>query len=206
MHDEGVRVSHFLNELLDLQRIEATGIQLNRRPTDLSALLSFAADVAAHDPLHPVVLYQNQELPLALVDPDRIQQVLANLLSNARKYSPGGGLIEISSKPAGCYVQVCVADSGVGIPPEALGRVFDKFFRVESMLHRDVRGVGLGLAVSREIIEAHQGRIWAESAGLGHGARVCFSLPIAPAQPVSTAHTLGRNAGFRVEGLPLQDA
>ncbi len=182
MRDEGVRVSQFLNELLDLQRIEAAGLELNRRPTDLAELLRFAADVAAHDPRHRVVLRQEQQhLPPALADADRIQQVLANLLSNARKYSPQGGPIEISLRSAGCHIEVCVADSGVGIPPEAIERIFDKFFRVESLLHRDVRGVGLGLAISREIIEAHQGRIWAESAGLGRGTRVCFSLPIAPA-------------------------
>src|SRR5579864_151424 len=202
MRDEGVRVSQFLNELLDLQRIEATGIELNPQPTDLAALLRFAADVAAHDPRHPVTLRLDEELPLALTDADRIQQVLANLLSNARKYSPQGGPIEISSRAAGCHIEVRVADSGVGIPPEALGRVFDKFFRVRSLLHRDVRGVGLGLAISREIIEAHQGRIWAESGGLGRGARVCFTLPIAPASPGRAE--VGVHAGGR--SVPSQVA
>ncbi len=179
MRDEGVRVSQFLNELLDLQRLEAGASVLNPRPTDISELLKYAADVAAHDPRHPVDVDLPAKLPMALAEPDRIQQVLANLLSNARKYSPRGGPIHISSRATGQTVEVAVEDSGVGLPPESLDRVFEKFYRVESLLHRNVRGTGLGLAICRQIIEAHHGRIWAESQGLGQGARFCFSLPVA---------------------------
>ena len=185
MRDEGMRVSHFLNELLDLQRLEAGAVELNPRPTDLAALLRFAADVAAHDPRHPTTLEVQGELPVIMADPDRIQQVLANLLSNARKYSPRGGPIRISSRLQGSQIEVRVTDNGLGIPTEGLEKIFEKFYRVESLLHRDVRGVGLGLAISREIIEAHNGRIWAESPGLGHGTQVCFSLPIARVSSVT---------------------
>jgi|SRR5579864_4769463 len=181
MRDEGVRVSQFLNELLDLQRMEAGVTELKSRPTNMADLLRFAAEVAAHDPRHPVTLDIEDNLPPVLTEPDRIQQVMANLLSNARKYSPRGGPIHITSRAVGCLLEVCVQDSGVGIPTHALDRIFDKFFRVESLLHRDVRGVGLGLAICRQIVEAHGGRIWAESEGLGKGSRFCFSLPIAPA-------------------------
>src|SRR5579872_4555235 len=167
MRDEGVRVSRFLNELLDLQRMEAGIIELKPRPTDIASLLRFAVDVAAHDPRHPVDLELEPGLPEAMAEPDRLQQVLANLLSNARKYSPRGGPIHVGSRVIGRHIEVSVTDSGVGIPPEAIPRVFDKFFRVESLLHREVRGSGLGLAICREIVEAHHGRIWAESAGLG---------------------------------------
>ena len=181
MRNEGVRVSQFLSELLDLQRMEAGATTPRLRPTDLAALLSFAADVAAHDPRHPIELDLPPDLPAALAEPDRVQQVLANLLSNARKYSPRGGRIRLSARVINHQLEVSVEDSGVGIPPEALEHVFDKFFRVESLAHRDIRGTGLGLTISRQIIEAHGGRIWAESAGIGRGARVAFSLPLAPA-------------------------
>jgi signal transduction histidine kinase len=180
MRDEGVRVSQFLNELLDLQRMEAGAVALKPRPVDLAALLKFAADVAAHDPRHPIVLDLPPHTPLALVEPDRIQQVLANLLANARKYTPQGGPIRLSACGSGECLQVCVADSGVGIPADALERVFDKFYRIESLQHRNVRGTGLGLAICRQIIEAHGGHIWAESRGVGQGARFCFTLPVAP--------------------------
>lgn len=183
MRDEGMRVSQFLNELLDLQRMDAQGVKLQPRPVDLGALLQFAADVAGHDPRHPIILDRHGELPLAYAEPDRIQQVLGNLLSNARKYSPDGGPIRLSSRPTRGLIEVCVEDSGVGIPDAALERVFERFYRVESLLHGAVRGTGLGLAISKEIVEAHGGRIWAESAGLGQGARFCFTLPIAGVAP-----------------------
>jgi signal transduction histidine kinase len=179
MRDEGVRVSGFLNELLDLQKLEAGAVQLETRPTDMASLLESAANLAAHDTRHPVSLAIEGELPLADAEPNRIQQVLANLLSNARKYSPRGGPITLGSRAVACHIEVFVEDRGVGIPPELIDRVFDKFFRVESLLHRQVRGIGLGLSICKQIIEAHHGRIWAESDGLGHGTRVCFSLPVA---------------------------
>jgi signal transduction histidine kinase len=179
MRDEGLRVSQFLNELLDLQRMEAGASTLRLRQTDLAELLRLAANLAAHDPRHPVELDLPRDLPAAVVEPDRIQQVLANLLSNARKYSPRGGPIRVSGRLVGDTIQVSVEDSGVGIPREALAHVFNKFFRVESLQHRDIRGTGLGLAICRQIVEAHGGSIWAESPGLGRGARVNFSLPVA---------------------------
>jgi len=179
MRDEGVRVSQFLNELLDLQRMDVQGVELRQRPVDIGALLQFAADLAGHDPRHPITLDVQSELPLAYAEPDRIQQVLGNLLSNARKYSPDGGPIRLSCRTTGGSIEVCVEDSGLGIPAASLERVFERFYRVESLLHREVRGTGLGLAISRQIVEAHGGRIWAESPGLGQGARFCFTLPIA---------------------------
>ena len=98
MRDEGVRVSQFLNELLDLQRMEAGVSAPKKRPIDLAALLKFAAEVAGHDPKHPIELELQPDLPMALAEPDRIQQVLANLLSNARKYSPRGGTIHVTDR------------------------------------------------------------------------------------------------------------
>jgi signal transduction histidine kinase len=194
MRDEGIRVAQFLNELLDYERIEAGATVLRPRPVDIVALLRFAADVAAHDPSHPVVLELDGRIPPAVAEPDRIQQVLANLLSNARKYSPNGGPIRLTCHAERADIAVCIEDSGVGIPPEALQRVFEKFYRVESVLHRHARGTGLGLAICRQIVEAHGGRIWAESRGLGQGARFCFTLPSERAQRVP------HMAAYTVEG------
>jgi signal transduction histidine kinase len=183
MRNEGVRVSQFLNELLDLQSMEAGATQLNLRRTDMTSLLRFASDVAGHDPKHPVTLDLPAELPEAMAEPDRVQQVLANLLSNARKYSPRGGPIRLSAHAVGSHLEVSVSDRGVGIPRENLERIFDKFFRLADNAHRDIRGTGLGLAISRQIVEAHGGRIWAESKGIGHGAQVRFTLPLARLNP-----------------------
>src|SRR5438105_4813552 len=147
MRDEGMRVTQSLNDLLDLQRWEVGATALNPRPTDLRQLLQGAAAVAAHDPYHPVTLDIPNQIPLALAEPDRVQQVLANLLSNARKYSPRGGSIVVSARLGKEQMEISVEDEGVGIPEHALERVFEKFFRVESLQHRDIRGTGLGLAI-----------------------------------------------------------
>src|SRR5262249_45914420 len=121
-----------------------------------------------------------RDLPDVVAEPNRLQQVLANLLSNARKYSPRGGPIRLSARVSNDQLAITIADSGVGIPPANLDRVFEKFFRVKSPQHREIRGTGLGLAICRQIVEAHGGRIWAESDGIGRGTRVTFTLPIVP--------------------------
>ncbi len=179
MRDEAVRVTRFLNDLLDLERLEAGAITVKPRPTEVGRLLSYAAMLAAHDVEHPVLLDVPEDLPMALVEPDRIQQVLANLLSNARKYSPRGGPIHISARVVRQRLQISIEDSGVGIPADALPRVFEKFFRVDSPSHRGIKGSGIGLTISRRIVVAHGGRIWAESAGPDGGARFIFNLPLA---------------------------
>jgi signal transduction histidine kinase len=183
MRDEAVRVTRFLNDLLDLERMEAGAVSLKPRLTDVGPLLQYAATIAAHDPAHPIVLDSPTELPPVLAEPDRIQQVLANLLSNARKYTPRGGQIRLSARIVRQRLEVSVEDSGVGIPAEALPRVFDKFFRVEGPTQLGIRGAGIGLSISRRIIEAHGGRMWVASDGPGRGARFSFSLPLAGVVP-----------------------
>ena len=108
-----------------------------------------------------------------------MQQVLSNLLGNARKYSPDGGTIVLSAREVDDAVEIAVTDQGLGIPPEALPRLFEKFFRVDNLDRREIRGTGLGLAIVKQIVEVHGGRVRAESAGLGHGTRLSFTLPIA---------------------------
>jgi signal transduction histidine kinase len=109
-----------------------------------------------------------------------VWQVLLNLLSNARKYSPDGGPIEVSARaqPESDAVEVCVADEGLGIPAEALPRLFGEFYRVQTPDRRKIAGTGLGLSICRKIIRAHQGEIWAESEGPGTGSRFRFTLPV----------------------------
>ncbi|HEV7663967.1 MAG TPA: HAMP domain-containing sensor histidine kinase [Chloroflexota bacterium] len=179
MRDEGLRIQRFMQQLFDLEGLRAGELPLHTRPTDIRQLLGYAAMIAAHDPTHPVVLDCPSSLPMALVEPDRIQQVLGNLLSNARKYTPGGGQITITARAVRQTLVISVQDSGVGIPKDAVARVFDKFYRVTSARHQGIPGTGLGLAISREIVAAHGGRIWVESDGLGQGARFAFSLPLA---------------------------
>jgi signal transduction histidine kinase len=120
---------------------------------------------------------------VAAVDPKRIEQVLRNLLSNAIKYSPDGGTIAVGGRGDDVQLLVWVRDQGMGVPAEHLERVFERFYRVENEVTQRVRGAGLGLAVCRGIVEAHGGRIWAESA-FGVGSTFYFSLPVGDSKAV----------------------
>ena len=110
-------------------------------------------------------------------DPDRLTQVLRNLLDNAVKYSPQGGLTVVRGEVQAGEAVISVADQGIGIAPEHLNRLFEKYFRVKAGQSRGVAGSGLGLPIARAIVEAHGGRIWAESR-VGQGSTFTFTLPL----------------------------
>ena len=112
-----------------------------------------------------------------MMDARSIEQVMRNLVDNAVKYSPAGGTITIQSYREGAQVWVAVSDEGIGIQSKDLDRIFERFYRVDSEVGRRAGGVGLGLAVCQSVVEAHGGRIWAEST-LGEGSTFRFTLPI----------------------------
>ena len=128
-------------------------------------------------------------------DKDRLRQVLSNLLSNAIKFSPDGGEITVGARQEGAEVMVWVTDQGVGIPPEAVSQLFSKFFRVEDKQTRNIGGTGLGLALVKEIVEAHKGRVWVESE-LGRGSTFFFTVPaVAPMQAtIAVSEAIGSSA------------
>jgi signal transduction histidine kinase len=123
------------------------------------------------------------DLPPAWADPDMLMRVFSNLCDNALRHTPGGGTVDIEARQQGKMLEVAVTDSGKGIPPEALARVFDRFYRVDSSRQIRTGGSGLGLTIVRAIVEAHGGTIRAENAPQG-GARIIFSIPIAEEAPV----------------------
>jgi signal transduction histidine kinase len=129
---------------------------------------------------HRFVLDFAQDFPLISGDEERLRQVFNNLIGNAIKYAPEGGEIRIGGWSDGNGVTVYVADQGIGIPPEEQGRLFERFYRVDSSLRRKTQGAGLGLYLCRSIIEAHGGRIWLRSEP-GKGTTVFFALPLADA-------------------------
>lgn len=177
--EEGRRLTALINDFLDLQRMESGRQEIRPRPVSLAELLERTIDASSPDPQRPIELDLPRGLPVVRVDSDRVQQLVTNLIANARKYSPNGGTIEVSARESDGQVIVSVQDHGLGLPADALPRLFEKFFRVDNSDRRSITGTGLGLAISRKIIEAHGGHIWAESAGLGHGSRFSFSLPVA---------------------------
>jgi signal transduction histidine kinase len=115
------------------------------------------------------------------VDPDRIEQVLRNLLTNALHYTPEGGRVTVSVVPDGGSITVAVTDTGPGIPPENLPRLFDRFYRVDRSRTRSTGGSGLGLAIVKQLVEAQGGRVWATSQA-GKGSTFLFRLPIVSSQ------------------------
>jgi two-component system sensor histidine kinase KdpD len=168
------RLNRLVENLLDMTRLEAGGLRLNLEPGDLQDLIN---TVLAQDPDrfcdYPIKVSMPPELPLISMDSVLIAQVLNNLLDNACKFSAPGSPIGIQVRQYSDRIEVAVKDQGVGIPPEDLERIFDKFYRVQ---HQEaVVGTGLGLSICKGIIEAHHGKIWAEN-NPGSGAMVTFAL------------------------------
>jgi signal transduction histidine kinase/ActR/RegA family two-component response regulator len=179
MVQEGMRLAALVDDLLDLQRMDGGGDPFTFEACAPRALLERAVTSAGPDPNVPIVVEAADSLPPVRADANRVQQVLSNLLGNARKYSPNGGTIVLSAREVDAAVEISVTDQGLGIPPEALPRLFEKFFRVDNSDRREIRGTGLGLAIVKQIVEVHGGRVRAESGGLGQGTRLTFTLPIA---------------------------
>ncbi len=166
---------------------------------DPAALVARAAQAA--QPAYQakgVTLKASIDRPLSLVsaDPDRLGEVLDNLLGNALRHTPERGEVEVTATQRGNEVELSVRDTGEGIPPELLDRVFERFFRVDPARTRSDGGSGLGLTISRAIVEAHRGRVWAESGGLGRGARLVARLPTIPSRTGDSGrptHRVGDN-------------
>ncbi|NIO69963.1 MAG: GAF domain-containing protein [Anaerolineae bacterium] len=167
-----------IHDLLESSIIDAGLLRLEPQPVMLPRLAkSLTNDIANHSPKHRFLVDFPGRFPIVDADPQRIAQVLRNLLDNAVKYSPQGGLVVVRGEVREDEVVVSVADQGVGIAPEHLNRLFEKFFRVKSPLGRHVVGSGLGLPIAHTIVESHGGRIWAESQ-LGQGTTLYFTLPL----------------------------
>jgi signal transduction histidine kinase len=162
------RLLHVTNSLLDVTRIETGRLELVLRPTDLIALVEAVKkefDPQLEAKTQRVILHSSPILPLILCDQARAIQIIGNLLSNAIKYSPRGRTITITLTPddEDGFVRVAVDDNGVGIAPEDQTRLFSRFFRAASATRSGSRGTGLGLFITRSLVELHGGRIWFES-------------------------------------------
>lgn len=158
--------------LLDIGQltIESEPVRLERIAREL------VDDVQRRTEIHRLVLDFPPDFPLIDADPHRIRQVLRNILDNAVKYSPDGGLVVVRGEVRPADVVISISDQGVGISSQDLIPLFEKYFRVKSPNGHHVAGTGLGLPVARAIVEAHDGRIWAEST-VGEGTTLYFSLP-----------------------------
>jgi two-component system sensor histidine kinase KdpD len=159
--EEAERLNHLITNLLDVSRIEAGAIKISRQPADVQDLVGTALEqLGGRASTRPIRIDIPAELPFVSVDFGLIVQTLVNILDNALKYSSADLPIEIKGRQATNEVYIEVADRGVGIPPQDLLRVFDKFYRIQRP--DNVAGTGLGLSICKGIVEAHGGRIVAE--------------------------------------------
>jgi two-component system sensor histidine kinase KdpD len=181
--EESDRLSRFISGLIELARIEAGELQLRRRWGAVDEIISAALSRA--EPItrqHRIELDVEKELPGVRVDERAVSEVVYTLIDNAVKYSPKGSKIRVVARRAGDEsIQMGVEDEGPGIPGDLRERVFDKFFRATrdgDIRNHQPTGTGMGLAIAKGIVEAHEGTIWIESGSNGKGTRVMFTLPI----------------------------
>ena len=178
------RLAELTDELLDVSRLRTGRLDLRPRALDLGQLVRETAErhLDHLTDRHTLTVELGEPCEVA-ADPDRLEQVLTNLLTNAVKYSPDGGPIEVTVRGDEGGVLVEVRDAGIGLPPGAEEAIFEPFGRAPNAALRQIPGMGLGLHIARDIMHRHDGRIWAESAGEDRGTTVRVWLPCAPPDP-----------------------
>jgi len=173
--------SQLIDDLLDISRILSGKLSLNRMSVDLNMVMQAALEtvrLAAEAKSLQIETTFSPGIGMVMGDSGRLQQVVWNLLSNAVKFTPQGGQISVRLTQTGTYAQILVTDTGKGINPEFLPYVFEHFRQEDGAITRKFGGLGLGLAIARQIVELHGGRIWVESRGEGQGASFTVELPL----------------------------
>jgi PAS domain S-box-containing protein len=174
------RVNRLIGDMLDLDRMESGRMSIRLTDVDINEVVSDVMTRAATS-ASVVVEFKadlDPRLPIVSGDRDRLVQVVSNLANNAVKYSPDGGIVTLATRAEGAFALVSVTDTGLGIPPDEIGHVFERFRRVRSGAAQSIPGTGLGLTIVKQIVEMHGGKIWVESA-VGHGSAFHFTIPLA---------------------------
>jgi signal transduction histidine kinase len=180
IHQQAILLSRLVDDLQELALADAGQLRIERESVDLAEVIQRTATESrarAQSEGISIGVDVPADLPLLSADPQRISQVLGNLLDNAIRHSPEGGSVTIRARTEGDAVQVDVVDQGPGLSPEELSLVFERFYRGDKARTRATGGAGLGLAIVKQLIEAHGGRVWAESTQ-GQGAIFSFTLPL----------------------------
>lgn len=176
IEEEADRLTDLIENLLDATRLQAGVLSINMSDLALKPLIErLVQKFQTQTSLHQIIVDIPDDFPVVMADENRISQLIANLISNAIKYSPEGGEIRISGFTRPDKVIICITDEGCGISPEDLPHVFDRFYRSEDA-KKTTKGAGLGLYLARAVVEAHHGHIWVDPKPT-KGTRICFSLP-----------------------------
>jgi two-component system phosphate regulon sensor histidine kinase PhoR len=191
IHKHTERLGRLLDDLLDLSNLELGKVTLHRQPTVLDEVVENVMAIYGPQAVKQETRLRTDlphDLPCVLADRDRIAQVLINLVDNGLKFTPKGGTVRVSASlsrptpdtlpPAVDFVEIAVADTGIGIPSQDLPRITERFYRVDRARSRELGGTGLGLAIVKHLVKAHGGEITIESQ-LNQGTTVRFTLPIA---------------------------
>ncbi len=189
IQEEAQRLTKIVEDMLDLSKLESGKVDIKKTDRDLCKIIEDVKQVLTPTAKKKSISIETS-LPddhvKAFVDGSMIKQLLVNLAGNAIKFTPEGGRVEITLADRDSTVEISVEDTGIGIPPESIDRIFDEFYQVDSSATRKYGGAGLGLAIVRNIVEWHDGKIWVESES-GKGTRFTVSLPkrkaVAPARP-----------------------
>ena len=197
-------LTRLVDDLLDVSRINNGKIQLQKGRLDLRAAVARAVDS-----VRPLIESRGHDLSIALpedpipleADSSRLEQVLCNLLNNAAKYTEPGGRIDLEAGRDGDHAFVRIRDTGIGIAPELLPRVFDLFTQEERSLDRSQGGLGIGLTLVRRLVELHGGRVIANSAGVGRGSEFVVRLPLEPSVEETATDNGPRKATARPGGV-----
>jgi len=175
--EEADRLTELIDNLLDASRLQAGALKLNMAEVQLDRVTQRLVEkFRTQSSLHSFTVDFPPDFPAVQGDEERLRQVMANLLSNAIKYSPAGGTVRVAGRVEPNQVTISVSDQGPGIAAPDLPHIFERFYRGDSELTKRAKGAGLGLYLAKSVVEAHGGRIWAESA-LGTGATFLFTLP-----------------------------
>ncbi len=181
VHHEAVRLKWMTEELALLSRAEAGQLRVEPRMIVLAIVMErVAAQFQSQMASQGLALHVDipSELPPVMADPDRVEQILINLMTNAVQYSPPGGTIKLFARLLDPFIEVGVVDSGIGIASEHLPHIFERFYRVDKSRARQSGGAGIGLTIARHLVYAQGGEIWAESEGPGRGSTFRFTLPV----------------------------
>lgn len=182
VHSEADRLQRLVNDLQELSRVEAGAYQLTLESVSPVDLIETVANHLRRQFEEQGIHLETKldaELPNVSADKDRILQVLTNLVGNALQYTPTGGSVVLTAAKEKAEIVINITDTGIGISPDHLPFIFDRFYRTDRSRARVSGGSGIGLTIAQALVKAHHGRIWAESAGEGKGSAFHFSLPLA---------------------------
>jgi len=201
-------LTRLVDDLLDVSRIARGKVELKEEIVEMAEVIARAIEIASpllEERTHTLVTHVSRTGLAVKGDPTRLSQVVSNLLTNAAKYTPTGGRISVSAVNEGEEVVIRVRDSGIGIAPEELPRIFDLFVQERQALDRSQGGLGLGLAIVRNLIARHGGSISASSEGAGRGSefvvrlpKAASALPVEPVSPSAVVHAEEPAAGLRI--------